>query len=199
MDRIWTPWRYAYVTQADEGSRKGIAAELAAYFHEDRQCVFCNLLGSVDAAIAGGMAREDAERAGLLVARGAHNYLCLNRYPYTSGHVMVVPYAHEASLARLASEAAAEMMAMAQQAERALAEVYHADGYNFGLNLGRSAGAGVQNHLHMHALPRWTGDTNFMTVVGETRVLPEDLAVTWERVRKAWVLTTGATARSSHR
>ena len=186
MDRIWTPWRYSYVTHADEDSRKGVAAELAPYFHEDRHCVFCNLLGSVDAAIAGGMAREDAERAGLLVARGEHNYLCLNRFPYTSGHVMVVPYAHEASLARLDREAAAEMMAMAQQAERVLAEVYHADGYNFGLNLGRSAGAGVQHHLHMHALPRWTGDTNFMTVVGETRVLPEDLAVTWERVRKVW-------------
>ena len=186
MDRIWTPWRYTYVTQADEAGRKGIAAELAPYYNEDRQCVFCNLLASVDAAIAGGMDREAAERAGLLVARGEHNYLCLNRFPYTSGHVMVVPYAHEASLARLASEVASEMMAMAQQAERALAEVYHADGYNFGLNLGRSAGAGVQNHLHMHALPRWTGDTNFMTVVGETRVLPEDLAVTWERVRKAW-------------
>lgn len=186
MDRIWTPWRYAYVTHADEESRKGVASELASYYAEDRQCVFCNLLGSVDAAIAGGMARDDAELAGLLVARGEHNYLCLNRFPYTSGHVMVVPYAHEASLARLAAEAATEMMAMAQQAERALTEVYHADGYNFGLNLGRSAGAGVQNHLHMHALPRWTGDTNFMTVVSETRVLPEDLAVTWERMRKAW-------------
>jgi ATP adenylyltransferase len=186
MDHIWTPWRYTYVTQADKASRQGIAEELAPYFKDDRQCVFCNLLASVDAAIAGGMDRDAAERAGLLVARGEHNYLCLNRYPYTSGHVMVVPYAHEASLARLAAEAATEMMAMAQQAERALAEVYHADGYNFGLNLGRSAGAGVQNHLHMHALPRWTGDTNFMTVVGETRVLPEDLVVTWERVRKAW-------------
>lgn len=174
------------MTQADKASRQGIAEELAPYFKDDRQCVFCNLLASVDAAIAGGMDRDAAERAGLLVARGEHNYLCLNRYPYTSGHVMVVPYAHEASLARLAAEAATEMMAMAQQAERALAEVYHADGYNFGLNLGRSAGAGVQNHLHMHALPRWTGDTNFMTVVGETRVLPEDLVVTWERVRKAW-------------
>ncbi len=186
MDRMWTPWRYTYVTYADEGSRKGVAAELAPYYAEDRNCVFCNLLGSVDAAIAMGMAREDAERAGLLVARGEHNYVCLNRFPYTSGHLMVVPYAHLASLAALAAEAATEMMAMAQQAERVLAEVYQADGYNFGLNLGRSAGAGVQHHLHMHALPRWTGDTNFMTVVGETRVLPEDLAVTWERVRKAW-------------
>lgn len=186
MDHIWTPWRYRYVTQADTGSRRGIAEELAGYYQEDRQCVFCNLVASVDAAIAGGMDRDKAERAGLLVARGEHNYLCLNRYPYTSGHVMVVPFAHEASLAGLSAEAAREMMAMAQKAERALKEVYNPDGYNFGLNLGRSAGAGVQNHLHLHAMPRWTGDTNFMTVVGETRVLPEDLVVTWERVRKAW-------------
>lgn len=186
MDHIWTPWRYRYVTQADAGRRQGIAEELDSFFTEDRRCVFCNLLGSVDAAIAGGMARDEAERAGLLVARGEHNYLCLNRYPYTSGHVMVVPVAHEASLAGLAAEAATEMMAMAQKVERVLKEIYNPDGYNLGLNLGRSAGAGVQNHLHMHAMPRWTGDTNFMTVVGETRVLPEDLVVTWERVREAW-------------
>ncbi len=185
---MWTPWRYNYVTQADKASRLGIAEELAPYFKEDRQCVFCNLLGSVDAAIAGGMDRDKAELAGLLVARGEHNYLCLNRYPYTSGHVMVVPFAHEASLASLPVDAAQEMMAMAQQVERVLGRIYHPDGYNFGLNLGRSAGAGVQNHLHMHAMPRWTGDTNFMTVVGETRVLPEDLNVTWERLRKAWRL-----------
>lgn len=186
MDHIWTPWRYTYVTQADKASRQGIAPELAPYFKDDRKCVFCNLLASVDVAIAAGMAQDDAERAGLLVARGEYNYLCLNRYPYTSGHVMVVPYAHEASLAALPVEVTQEMMSMAQKTEHVLGSVYHPDGFNFGLNLGRSAGAGVQNHLHLHALPRWTGDTNFMTVTGETRVLPEDLAVTWERVRKAW-------------
>lgn len=186
MDHIWTPWRYTYVTQADKASRRGIAPELAQYFEGDRKCVFCNLLASVDAAIDKGVARDDAERAGLLVARGRHNYLCLNRYPYTSGHVMVVPYAHEASLAALSAEAAQEMMAMAQKVELVLEQVYQPGGYNFGLNLGRSAGAGVQDHLHLHALPRWTGDTNFMTVTGETRVLPEDLTVTWERIRKAW-------------
>lgn len=186
MDYLWTPWRYAYVTAADKALRPGIAPELDAYYESDSRCVFCNLLGSVDAAIAAGMPANEAEQAALLVARGEHNYLCLNRFPYTAGHVMVVPYVHEASLAVLAAETAQEMMAMAQKVERVLAKVYRPEGFNFGLNLGKAAGAGVDTHLHLHAMPRWTGDTNFMTVVSETRILPEDLKVTWQRLREAW-------------
>ncbi|ACO34603.1 MULTISPECIES: HIT domain-containing protein [Acidobacterium] len=188
MDYLWTPWRYAYVTSADKALRPGIAPELDAYYPagQESRCVFCNLLGSVDAAIAAGMPPDDAEQAALLVARGRHNYLCLNRFPYTAGHVMVVPYVHQASLAALAPEAAEEMMTMAQKVEQVLAGVYHPEGFNFGLNLGKAAGAGVDTHLHFHAMPRWTGDTNFMTVVAETRILPEDLKVTWQRLRTAW-------------
>lgn len=187
MDYLWTPWRYAYVTAADRALAPGIAPELASYYQTDCTCVFCNLLASTEAAIAAGCPSEQAEQASLLVARGEHNFLCLNRFPYTSGHVMIVPYRHEASLAALDREAAAEMMVMAQRAERMLAALYRPEGFNFGLNLGKAAGAGVEAHLHLHAMPRWVGDTNFMTVVAETRILPEDLAVTWQRMRKAWV------------
>ena len=182
MDYLWTPWRYAYVTEADKKTRQGIPEELAA-FPNDTGCVFCNILAAADYAVAHGMDPAAADRAALIVARARHNYVCLNRYPYTSGHIMVVPVEHNSSLAALAPETAAEMMDLARRAECALAAVYHPDGFNFGLNLGKAAGAGVAGHLHLHALPRWAGDTNFMTVTSETRVLPEDLTVTWDRLR----------------
>jgi ATP adenylyltransferase len=134
------------------------------------------------------MDRTAAERAAGIVLRAKHNYICVNRFPYTSGHIMVVPYEHQASLAALPGETVQEMTRLAQRSEVALNEVYRPDGFNFGLNLGKSAGAGVAAHLHLHALPRWAGDTNFMTVVGETRVLPEDFFVTWERVRQAFAI-----------
>jgi ATP adenylyltransferase len=185
VDHLWTPWRYTYVTQSDKKPRPGIPKELDAY-PGDAGCVFCNMIAAADYATAHGMDRADAERAALIVLRAEHNYVCLNRYPYTSGHIMVVPYEHEASLASLAAPAAAEMMDLARRAECALASLYHPDGFNFGLNLGKAAGAGVAGHLHLHALPRWIGDTNFVTVTAETRVLPEDLAITWERMRGAF-------------
>ncbi|HLJ78206.1 MAG TPA: HIT domain-containing protein [Acidobacteriaceae bacterium] len=185
MDYLWTPWRYAYVTEGDRKARPGIPEELADYTG-DARCVFCNMIAAVDHAMANGMEREKAERAALIVLRAEHNYVCLNRYPYTSGHIMVVPYEHQSSLAALNEAAALEMMTLARKAERALGAVYQPDGFNFGLNLGKAAGAGVTGHLHLHALPRWAGDTNFMTVTSETRVLPEDLAITWERVRAAF-------------
>lgn len=185
MDYLWTPWRYAYVTGADRATRQAIPEELAAYAG-DSGCVFCNMVAAADHATAQGMPREKAERAALIVERAEHNYICLNRYPYTSGHIMVVPYEHQSSLAALNAPAAREMMELARQAERALGRVYSPDGFNFGLNLGKAAGAGVAGHLHLHALPRWLGDTNFMTATGETRVLPEDLGITWERVRDAF-------------
>jgi ATP adenylyltransferase len=185
VDFLWTPWRYAYVTEADRKTRQGIPEELAA-FPGDTGCVFCNILAAADYAAAHGMDPATADRAALIVHRGEHNYICLNRYPYTSGHLMVVPREHQSSLAALASATAAEMMALARVTECALATLYSPDGFNFGLNLGKAAGAGVTGHLHLHALPRWTGDTNFMTVTGETRVLPEDLATTWQRMAQAF-------------
>ena len=186
MEHLWSPWRYGYITgQREEAApRKGVPPELRAW-PGDHRCVFCNLLAATDHAIGHGMARDEAERASLLVARGEHVFLCLNRFPYNSGHVMAVPYAHMASLAALPGEAAAEMMAWGQRAESALGSLYHPDGYNLGLNLGAAAGAGVAEHLHLHAVPRWVGDTSFFTTLGETRTLPEALTTTWERLRDA--------------
>jgi ATP adenylyltransferase len=156
MDYVWTPWRYHYIVTAGR---------------EDR-CVFC------DAVAAG----DDA--AMLIVFRGKKNFIILNRFPYTSGHVMVVPYAHQATLSQLDSETLSEMIALAQRLEGALQIIYRPAGYNMGLNIGRAAGAGIAGHLHLHVLPRWVGDTNFMTTVSETRVLPEELAQTYERLRR---------------
>lgn len=185
MDHLWTPWRYAYITAADGPGRLGVPAPLAAW-PGDLGCVFCNLMASIDYAIANGMKREQAEAAGGLILRGRHCFICLNAFPYTSGHVMVMPYAHLDRLAALPLEAAHELVELAQHTETALQRVYSPDGFNFGLNLGKSAGAGVAGHIHLHAMPRWAGDTNFMTTVAETRVLPEELETTWKRIRAAF-------------
>jgi ATP adenylyltransferase len=152
----------------------------------DEGCVFCNLVAAVDHAITNGMNPDEAEAAGGLVLRGEHCYICLNAYPYTSGHVMVVPYAHLDTLGGMATEAAHEMMDLARRTEQVLGRLYRPHGMNIGMNLGKAAGAGVAGHIHLHALPRWLGDTNFMTTVAETRVLPEDLQSTWKRMREAF-------------
>jgi len=159
MDYLWTPWRYRYIADASK----------------DDRCIFCDALGA------------DDDRNTLIVLRGAKNFVILNRYPYTSGHVMVVPYEHVADLSAVDPATLAEMMALTQRLQSALARTYHPEGYNLGMNLGRAAGAGVIGHLHLHVLPRWGGDANFMTVVGETRVEPEDLATTYERLHKALI------------
>lgn len=185
MDYLWTPWRYAYVTAADETGRTGVPSALRAW-RGDLGCIFCNLIASMDEAIANGMEPEKAEAAAGFVVRGVRCFVCLNIFPYTSGHVMAMPYAHLDRLAALPAETAHELMDIAQRTERALERVYHPDGFNFGFNIGQSAGAGVAGHVHMHAMPRWTGDTSFVTTVAETRVLPEDLETTWRRLRKAY-------------
>jgi ATP adenylyltransferase len=185
MDILWTPWRFAYVTTADGAPRPGVPASLAAW-PGDKRCVFCNLIAAVDHAIANGMSADAAEAAGGLVLRGTYCYICLNAYPYTSGHVMVVPYAHLDRLAGMTTEAAHEMMDLARQTELVMEHLYHPHGMNVGMNLGKAAGAGVAGHIHLHALPRWLGDTNFMTTVAESRVLPEDLESTWKRMREAF-------------
>jgi ATP adenylyltransferase len=159
MDYLWTPWRYQYMEQAASGKQP--------------PCIFC------DAA-----SRKDDE-ATLVVRRGTTSFVILNRYPYTSGHVMVVPYAHVAELALCTAETLTEMMQLAQRIEGVFRSEYKPDGMNFGMNLGRAAGAGVTGHLHLHGLPRWIGDSNFMTVTGETRVHPEELSTTYQRLKKA--------------
>jgi ATP adenylyltransferase len=204
MDRLWTPWRYAYITGAETAVqdepdpagpapaaadkmplRKGVPKALDAWPGEDTRCVFCNLIRSVIWGLESGMG-EAAERAGHVVARLEHCFVCLNAYPYSSGHVLIVPYLHTDSLAKVPVADAEELIRIAQRVESAQRQVYHPDGINLGMNLGEAAGAGVAEHVHLHILPRWFGDTNFMTAVAETRVLPETLDITWERLRKAF-------------
>jgi ATP adenylyltransferase len=157
MDYLWSPWRYKYVS---EGAK-------------DDRCIFCRAL------------EENDDPKTLIVFRGEKNFIILNRYPYTSGHVMVVPYVHTGDIAEVPPDTVAEMMLLTQKAKRALESLYHPDGYNLGMNLGHAAGAGVTGHLHLHVLPRWFGDTNFMAVVGETRVEPEELSTTFSRLHSA--------------
>lgn len=158
MDYLWTPWRYQYITTSDKTC----------------ECVFC------------AAAKNPDDRETFVVHRAQFNFVILNRFPYTSGHVMVVPFQHVATLQELSEETLLEMFRMARDCERHLRAIYKPEGLNLGMNIGKSAGAGIAGHLHLHVLPRWTGDTNFMTVVGETRVLPEDLELTWERLKAEW-------------
>jgi ATP adenylyltransferase len=157
MDYLWTPWRYRYLAAAADA----------------QGCIFCEAPA----------ARDDARL--LIVLRGKLNYVILNRYPYTSGHLMVVPYAHHAELAGYDVETLAEMMELARRLQAVLEGLYHPHGYNIGMNVGKAAGAGIAGHLHLHVLPRWVGDTNFMTTVAETRLEPEELDVTYQRMRQA--------------
>jgi ATP adenylyltransferase len=188
MDRLWTPWRYAYVTGADKGlPKKGVPEALAAW-PGDKHCVFCNMLAAAEYAVEQGMTPYEADRSTHILWRGEHCFIVLNAFPYNAGHLMVVPYAHLDSLAALPEPAAMELMSTMRTSERALREVYKPHGLNLGLNLGEAAGAGVADHLHVHAVPRWSGDTNFMSVLAETRVLPEMLEETDRRLRA--VLTT---------
>jgi ATP adenylyltransferase len=187
MDYLWTPWRYAYITRSDPQARTGVPPELSAWpASEDKHCVFCNMIAATDYAIAHGMQPELAEKATHIVYRGQFCFVCLNAYPYSTGHVLITPYEHVGSLAKLQPDAAQEMMTITQRAEATLQQIYRPNGINLGMNLGEAAGAGVADHLHLHALPRWIGDTNFMTVVAETRVLPEALDVTWNKLREVW-------------
>jgi ATP adenylyltransferase len=155
MDYLFTPWRYAYITGATAPG----------------DCLFCTLLQT-----------KNDEQA-LIVHRAKYCFVVLNAFPYSSGHVMVVPYDHLDELSKLSQPAAQEMMELTQRLEGVLRELYRPDGINLGMNIGKAAGAGVAGHIHMHILPRWFGDVNFMTAVGETRVIPEDLPTTYKKLR----------------
>jgi ATP adenylyltransferase len=157
VERLWTPWRRAYVEGATDG-----AAQQA--------CFLC----------AAAEAQDD--RANLVLFRGHQAYVLLNLYPYNSGHLMVAPFAHTGDLASLDATVAEEVMRVTQRSVGVLERVYRPDGFNIGMNLGRSAGAGLPDHLHIHVVPRWNGDTNYMPVVGDTKVLPERLDQTYDRL-----------------
>ena len=158
MDYLWSPWRMEYIENhiREEG------------------CVFCEAQKQPDGP------------ENLIVYRGQWAFVMLNRYPYTSGHLMVIPFRHEADLVALDADTRAEMMELTAQAIRVLRAVYHPQAFNVGMNLGAAAGAGIAAHLHMHIVPRWSGDTNFMSTLAQTRVLPESLETTYARVREAW-------------
>ncbi len=157
MERLWSPWRLAYVT--------GTA-------HPSNGCIFC-------AAAEVASSADDS----LVVARGPLTYVILNRYPYNNGHVMVVPNRHVATLEATTAEELVEIARFTRLAEIALTAAYQPQGLNVGINLGRPAGAGIVDHLHVHLVPRWNGDTNFISVVGEVRVLPEDLQASARRLQ----------------
>lgn len=184
MDRLWTPWRSDYVTGKSPG-RKGVPDELSSWPGEDTSCVFCNMLAAVLWAKTDGREPEMAERAAGILTMQEHCFVCLNAFPYSSGHLMILPYSHTASLASLPHDTAAELISLAQHAEGWLRDSYTPDGLNFGMNLGEAAGAGVAGHLHLHGLPRWAGDGNFMTTTADTRILPETLGHTWSKLRDA--------------
>jgi ATP adenylyltransferase len=160
--------------------------EALAAWTGDCHCVFCNLIAATRFAVEQGGSPVNADRAANIVLRAEQSFIVLNAFPYSSGHVMIVPYAHQETLASLDGTAAAEIMKLAQRTDAVLRQVYTPDGINMGLNLGKAAGAGVAGHLHMHVLPRWLGDSNFMTVIAETRVLPETLETTWQRLREGF-------------
>lgn len=147
--RIWAPWRLAYVKDASKDS--------------EQECIFCT------------KPEQGEDEANLIVHRGERCFVILNLFPYTNGHLMVAPYEHVAALPALPAETTAEMMALAQRAMTVLEDVYSPHGYNVGFNQGRVAGAGVEHHIHMHVVPRWGGDTNFMPVLADTRVMPQSL------------------------
>jgi ATP adenylyltransferase len=158
MDFLWSPWRYHYIRANADGTLR------------PEGCVFCHAPTVQDLSTT------------LVVARGERSFVIMNLFPYTSGHVMVVPYAHVSSLAQVEDEAVAEIMGFVKRSQQALDDLYRPDGYNVGMNIGKAAGAGIEQHLHMHVVPRWVGDSNFVSVLGETRVIPEDLQASYAKL-----------------
>ena len=158
--RIWAPWRLEYVKDAGKDN--------------DEECIFC------------AKPAADDDEANLIVHRGERCFVILNLFPYTNGHLMVAPYEHVGALQELGAETVAEMMALGQAAMRRLEDAYSPQGYNVGFNQGRVAGAGFENHIHMHVVPRWGGDTNFMPVLADTRVMPQTVQQSYEALRSGF-------------
>jgi ATP adenylyltransferase len=169
LEHLWAGWRSDYIVEATARERAGGAPD-----GEDA-CVFCRV------AASGPPSEEN-----LVVWRGELTFVVLNAYPYASGHVLVLPLRHTGALAGLTDGESAELWWVTQRAVATIEAAYDPDGLNMGANLGRAAGAGLPAHVHLHVLPRWTGDTNFMTSVAETRVMPETLQLSWKRLTDAW-------------
>ncbi|MFC1936549.1 HIT domain-containing protein [Chloroflexota bacterium] len=158
MKHLWSPWRMAYIKA----------------FKKTEGCVFCSALE-----------QEDGPE-NLIVQRGEFSFVILNRYPYSSGHLMVLPYEHVQRLEELNAPTRAEMIELVSQCTQVLGQIYKAEGFNIGANIGAAAGAGIEEHVHLHIVPRWVGDTNFISTIGETRVLPEALEDTFQQVKERW-------------
>lgn len=161
MDRLWTPWRFDYI-------KSGSVAQQG----QQESCVFCSIQTDTT---------DDESK--FILHRASHNFIVLNIYPYISGHLLIVPYMHTGELDDVPKEASDEMMDLTKRCQTVLKETYRPHGFNIGVNLGRAAGAGVAGHVHVHIMPRWTGDSNFMSTIGETRVMPEDLSTTFGKLR----------------
>ncbi len=159
MKRIWAPWRMKYITEASR----------------EKGCIFCKKIKG-----------KKGDKEGLVIARGKRSFVVLNLYPYTNGHLMVAPFRHIASLEKLRKGEIAEMMELTQKAIKALKRCYNPDGFNVGFNLGTAAGAGVKDHIHLHIVPRWAADTNFMPVLCNTKIIPESLEESCLKLRKYW-------------
>jgi ATP adenylyltransferase len=160
MDRLWSPWRSEYIASNDTPDSKL------------KGCVFCKL-----------HAEAENDETNFVVYRASHCFVVLNLYPYISGHLLIVPNEHVGDLDAAPKQTTDELMDLTKRSQTALREAYRPEGFNVGMNLGRSAGAGIADHIHIHIMPRWTGDTNFMTTVGETRVISEDIATTYAKLR----------------
>lgn len=161
MDILWSPWRYDYIKGGDASKPK-----------DSGGCVFCDILDNP---------ASDEEK--FILHRAGFNFVVLNVYPYISGHLMIVPFEHLADLDRADKPTTDEMMDLAKRCQSALREIYNPTGFNLGMNFGKAGGAGVASHFHMHILPRWIGDANFMTSIGETRTIPEDLRTTYDNLK----------------
>ncbi len=169
LENLWAGWRRDYIVEATARERAGGLAQ------DEPDCVFCRLAAS-------GRPSED----NLVVWRGELTFVVMNAYPYASGHVLVMPLRHTGSLGALTEGESAELWSATKRAVATIEKAYDPDGLNLGANLGRAAGAGLPAHVHLHVLPRWSGDTNFMTSVAETRVMPETLQLSWKRLTDAW-------------
>jgi ATP adenylyltransferase len=165
MEQLWSPWRMKYLRQAEES---------AGQPGESPACIFCQ------------KPAQDQDDDNLIIWRGERAYVILNLYPYNNGHVMVVPYVHTPTIETLDPETLTEIMLLVNQGVAALRSLYQPQAFNVGINLGAAAGAGIQDHVHVHVVPRWAGDTNFMTILANTRVIPEDLRETCQLLRQAW-------------
>jgi ATP adenylyltransferase len=157
LERLWSPWRAKYIAS-------GVDAQAGF-------CVFCNIV-----------ADTDNDEKNFVIHRGEHGFILLNLFPYITGHLLVVPYQHTAEFDTVSKEVTDELMDLTKASQRVIREVYSPPGFNVGMNLGAAAGAGIADHIHLHVLPRWSGDTNFMTTIGESRVIPESLETTYSKL-----------------